>query len=338
MGFILFPILFAAGLLVVALSFFLASTNIMAFLVVFLIGMSFLVLSFIRYILVRRTKLGAEAKIKFNATTAAKPNVRRERFFASFFRRNLQQEHPPIDTSIAKSTPKKVHVVSQRNLDVAILTQATDEKAKMRVFQQYLRKAIRTGYPKEKVKEAALRSGWPHEVFDKAYGELASSYRIKRFILALLLLVAVGVFVRQLYASDVLLFPYLIKTLRHASPIFFIGAIVLLFGVTLIFLLKIRVAMKVKAIEYRIAEQKTVAEIKSKIQLTQGYQTDLDKLYSVLAERGKLSIPEIALIFNISKDQAEEWGKILKDQDLATLHYPTVGEPELLWKQSKSTL
>ena len=67
------------------------------------------------------------------------------------------------------------------------------------------------------------------------------------------------------------------------------------------------------------------------------YETDLDKLYKILAEKQKLTISEVARAFNISKSEAEEWGKIMRDHDLITMHYPTVGEPELIWKKLKNT-
>ena len=55
--------------------------------------------------------------------------------------------------------------------------------------------------------------------------------------------------------------------------------------------------------------------------------TDLDTLYSILKEKKKLKISTISKAFNISKDTAFEWCKILESGNLAVIDYPGVGEP-----------
>ena len=52
-----------------------------------------------------------------------------------------------------------------------------------------------------------------------------------------------------------------------------------------------------------------------------------------LKEFIKLTIEEVSGIFNISKKESEEWGKILKDEGLISLYYPTVGDVELRKKK-----
>ena len=84
-------------------------------------------------------------------------------------------------------------------------------------------------------------------------------------------------------------------------------------------------------------EEKNVQDIKEVLVKYSGsYETDLDRLYKVLSEKQKLTISEVAKAFNISKNEAEEWGKIMRDHDLIVMHYPTVGDPELIWKKSKN--
>ncbi|MGC9309339.1 MAG: hypothetical protein ACP5D2_01435 [Candidatus Nanoarchaeia archaeon] len=63
--------------------------------------------------------------------------------------------------------------------------------------------------------------------------------------------------------------------------------------------------------------------------------TDIDALYQLLLERKEISLPIIAKSFNIKKDLAREWGKILESSDLAILDYPTFGEPSLKLKNGK---
>lgn len=62
------------------------------------------------------------------------------------------------------------------------------------------------------------------------------------------------------------------------------------------------------------------------------YETDLDRLYRLVNEKGKLRISDIAICFKISKEKAEEWGKILESHNLIVIKYSATGEPELCKK------
>ena len=345
MKMLLFKIMFFFGVVAAALSLFLIEANMAAFVVVFLVGLNLMVFSMIKRRFAKRMSITGIGGVKLNPVAMRIKAMKKQEIAnkpqkASFFKRLFAKKKSAapqqrIDTSIAQ---KKAAVEPVNKSDVTVLKdQKMDEKTKMKLFREYLIKAVKMGYPKDKVKESALRNGWPADIFDRTYSEIADKYRSMRKLLAYVLVTVLLTLLYYLYKTDILLFSYWIQLLKHASPIFFIGLIVLFFGISLIFILKIRVAVKMKSIEYRVAEQKTVSEIKTMlVSANEGYQTDLDKLYQVLEERGKLNINEIALIFGISKEQAEEWGKILKDQELATLHYPAVGEPELIWKKLKS--
>jgi hypothetical protein len=56
-------------------------------------------------------------------------------------------------------------------------------------------------------------------------------------------------------------------------------------------------------------------------------KTELDVLYDVLKDKKDLNISTISKSFNISKDKAMEWCKILESGELATIDYPGFGEP-----------
>ena len=58
-------------------------------------------------------------------------------------------------------------------------------------------------------------------------------------------------------------------------------------------------------------------------------KTDLDILYEVLKEKKHLRISTISKIFNVDQEVALNWAKTLEAADLARIHYPRVGEPEL---------
>lgn len=65
-------------------------------------------------------------------------------------------------------------------------------------------------------------------------------------------------------------------------------------------------------------------------------ETDIDKLYELVRERGTAKVSEISKKLNINGDQIEEWGRILEDHKLIKLHYPPVGEPVLILKKFKT--
>ncbi len=70
----------------------------------------------------------------------------------------------------------------------------------------------------------------------------------------------------------------------------------------------------------------TIQEIKKRKSKT---ETDLDVVYRILKEKKRLPINLISKSFNIDKEKAVEWAKILENSGLAILEYPAFGEPEV---------
>ena len=342
---LLFKLLFVLGVIVSLFAFILLNINISASIAFLLFGLILMIFSLIKHKMARAiASLPVEKKVKLTPAAYAMRSVTaQQQVHSGFFRRIFAQKIPvqqaKIDTKETTKKPAeqlKAPINPPQMHAVAIASKHVDEQTTAKMLKDYIQKAVKSGFPKMIIKQSAIKNKWPEDLFEKSYSEVTQTYRKMRAILALFLLFAVVVLVYVLYSRDILLFPYWFTVLRNASPIFYIGTILLLFGISLIFIVKIRIAMKMQHVEYRIAEKKDVDEIKGKLQQATGYQTDLDKMYAVLEEKGKLTIGEIAMIFNISKEQAEEWGKILKDQELATLHYPAVGEPELIWKKLRN--
>ncbi len=85
-------------------------------------------------------------------------------------------------------------------------------------------------------------------------------------------------------------------------------------------------------IERKVKMTPIIIEIRNSLRNKNRLETDLDKLYNILQKRKKIKLSEISVGFNITKKQAEEWCIILETNDLAVLHYPTFGEPELKCK------
>lgn len=64
-------------------------------------------------------------------------------------------------------------------------------------------------------------------------------------------------------------------------------------------------------------------------------KTDMDVLYDALKKKRELRVSTIAKSFNVSRDIAMEWCKILESGELATIDYPGFGEPVIKIKEEK---
>jgi len=62
-------------------------------------------------------------------------------------------------------------------------------------------------------------------------------------------------------------------------------------------------------------------------------ETDVDKIFNVIKEKGKITFDEIAKMFKVDLNTIEEWAKILEDHGLVEVVYPPVGSPELREKK-----
>jgi len=59
-------------------------------------------------------------------------------------------------------------------------------------------------------------------------------------------------------------------------------------------------------------------------------ETDIDRLYTLALERAPLKLSKAAEILGKPKDIVEDWARTLEAAGLLKLHYPPVGEPELV--------
>jgi hypothetical protein len=64
--------------------------------------------------------------------------------------------------------------------------------------------------------------------------------------------------------------------------------------------------------------------------------TDLDALYSILKKNKSLKIATISKIFNMDKEKALEWAKILENNNLAQIDYPAFSDPEITLKNEET--
>ena len=248
---------------------------------------------------------------------------------------DIRYSKTPSTTSPTQATPTTKQQPATSDQDLLLL-------------EQYIQDCLKAKYPPEKIKAAALQAGWPQHLVDTAFTQRTTTpaQRSKKkplIILGSLILLLVILLV-VFYATDMLMLSD-ISALFSETPleILIAGGVLLLIIIVVLVLYMTKLFKKRKQLAVQ-QQDKAVQEIKTQLNTQQtvqtadgSFQTDFDKLLQLVQERKKISLAEVAKSFNIPKEKAEDWGKILKEQDLLILNYPTVGEPELLWKKSTNT-
>lgn len=115
---------------------------------------------------------------------------------------------------------------------------------------------------------------------------------------------------------------------------------VFLFFIYLYFKGRSKIQQKIKEIkETREREEAEKTDIKTDRETGKAkaevHQTDFDVLYDMIQKKGKIKISLAAKIFNVNKKQIEGWAEILETHGLIRMHYPPVGEPELVKLKEK---
>jgi hypothetical protein len=92
-------------------------------------------------------------------------------------------------------------------------------------------------------------------------------------------------------------------------------------------------AHRVKSeVQQQLSKENISVIKKSIVAKSSKYKTDLDRLYELVNEKGKISLSDVVKGFNISIEMAEQWAKILEGHGMITLNYPPFGEVELCKK------
>ena len=74
-------------------------------------------------------------------------------------------------------------------------------------------------------------------------------------------------------------------------------------------------------------EAEAGAGVKSRVKT---YKTDIDLLYELVKNRGRAKLSFLAKTFNVDKKIIEDWAELLEEHGLLKIHYPAIGEPELV--------
>ncbi len=236
------------------------------------------------------------------------------------------KKKPTISGKEVEKEVKKEVVKIEKNID------------KFTKVRAYIKESLDKNIPKDKIIEACLAAEWPREEIDKAFEEFGG----KKFDLLYVLFGGIFVMLFGLIISGNFLIGYWLETLKmNFSWIYYLLILGIFGGIGLVGIdMNERIAKK-KRVRHVIRDKK-VTEIKTKLATTKNvnidagdYATDIDRLLAIVNEKEKLTVESVGEIFGITKAEAEQWGKILKDQDLISLYYPTVGEVELQKKKSQ---
>lgn len=213
------------------------------------------------------------------------------------------------------------------------------KKTKESQLKKYIHEALDSKVPKNEIIKACLQSGWPENKVNEVFNSLNRKKSGKKFgtfisLVVLTIFLSIGLMI----TGNFLIGYWLTSLKAISSAVYYslLSLIVISVGI-IIFDVKDKLTEKKKT--YKIQQEETVSEIKGEMKespeivIGDGFSTDIDKLLELANKKSKLTVTEVAGIFNISKKEAEQWGKILKDEGLITLYYPTVGDVELRMKK-----
>ena len=261
----------------------------------------------------------------------------------SFFHLPHHASKKVEDIQVGAITGKKQEqpLTPQKKQDILVIEQATStnpDPIQRSHLDKFVRDSLQAGQSISSIREAALQAHWPKDIVEAALHHVTVHTKKKQLLVSVGIFVGTLIYLILLQAQDLFLVPYWITLFKFASPLFYAGALLVLVAFSALVGFRIKKTLKRKKVVFQKEEEEHVQEIKTTLASFSGvYETDMDKLYALLQERKTLRVNEIARAFNISKEEAEEWGKIFKEQDLAEIYYPAVGDMEIRWKKSKNT-
>lgn len=84
----------------------------------------------------------------------------------------------------------------------------------------------------------------------------------------------------------------------------------------------------VKIIDLKKPEPKSETKAKK-------VETEFDIFINMIKEKKEVGLNEVEKKFNLTKEKAEEWAKLLESHGLIEIRYPAFGEPKLIYKEQK---
>jgi len=119
------------------------------------------------------------------------------------------------------------------------------------------------------------------------------------------------------------------KVFLNIGEMSFVSRIFLIIQWTIVFFVLFYTFYKDKSVIFGKKEISSINNLK----VSKKNRTDLDVFHEILKKKKSLKISNVAKSFNISKDVATDWSKILESGELATIEYPGFGEPMVVIKE-----
>lgn len=87
-----------------------------------------------------------------------------------------------------------------------------------------------------------------------------------------------------------------------------------------------------KSSEQKLSEQKTGAAEGARYLAASDrvHKTDIDLLYEIVNTKGRAKMSFLAKAFNVDRKTIEDWAALLEEHELLKIHYPAIGEAELM--------
>ncbi|RLG57040.1 MAG: hypothetical protein DRN95_06025 [Candidatus Hydrothermarchaeota archaeon] len=85
------------------------------------------------------------------------------------------------------------------------------------------------------------------------------------------------------------------------------------------------------------SKKEKVSTEKTEEPLIDSLQTDIDRLLSIIEERGSVNISDLSKELNVGVEKIEEWAKVLEERGLIEIEYPIIGLPRLKKKWEKKS-
>ena len=60
-------------------------------------------------------------------------------------------------------------------------------------------------------------------------------------------------------------------------------------------------------------------------------------MYEILKEKKKLKVKTLSKYFKVEEKTILEWARVLEEANLLTVHYPTVGDPQIIINEVANT-
>jgi len=91
----------------------------------------------------------------------------------------------------------------------------------------------------------------------------------------------------------------------------------------------------IKTVKKKVLKKILPAPVKTDEPVGDVLKTNIDRLYDLVKLKKVLKVRTAARVLKVTYDMTEEWARVLEDNKMVRLHYPTFGEPLIMLKKPK---